>query len=103
MKNEEIRKKYMEMVKSALKDEEILLTNSNEFCIPWVDDEGREGYITLTFRIPKGSRDGEAYNGYEVAEDYKLKVAEREAKEKEREEKKAKKIALDKKIREQKQ
>jgi hypothetical protein len=38
-----------------------------------------------------------------MAEEYKRKVAEREEKIKEREEKKTKKIALDKKLREQKQ
>ena len=102
MKNDEIRNLYMTKVRNALVDEEILQTGSNELCIPWVDDEGREGYITIVFRIPKGSRDGEEYNGYTIAEDYKLKVEEKEAKAKEREEKKAKKIALDKKLREEK-
>lgn len=102
MKNDEIRNLYMTKVRNALVDEEILQTGSNELCIPWVDDEGREGYITIVFRIPKGSRDGEEYNGYTIAEDYKLKVEEKEAKAKEREEKKTKKIAIDKKLREEK-
>lgn len=103
MKNDEIRNLYMNKTREAFSDNEVLQTNSNELCIPWVDDEGREGYITIVFRIPKGSRDGEEYDGYVMAEEYKKKVAEREAKVKEREEKKAKKIALDKKVREQKQ
>lgn len=103
MKNDEIREQFMNKAKEAFSDSEVLQTNSNELCIPWVDDEGREGYITIIFRIPKGSRDGEEYDGYVMAEEYKRKVAEREEKIKEREEKKAKKIALDKKLREQKQ
>lgn len=103
MKNDEIRNLYMTKFRDAFADEEILQTNSNELCIPWVDDEGREGYITIVFRIPKGSRDGEEYNGYIVAEDYQRKVVEKEAKAKEKAEQKAKKIALDKKVREQKQ
>lgn len=103
MKNDEIREQFINKAKEAFSDSEVLQTNSNELCIPWVDDEGREGYITIIFRIPKGSRDGEEYDGYVMAEEYKRKVAEREAKTKEREEKKAKKIILDKKLREQKQ
>lgn len=102
MKNDEIRNKYMTKFRNAFSDEEILQTNSNELCLPWVDEEGKEGYITITFRIPKGSRDGEAYDGYILAEDYTRKVAEKEAKAKEKAEAKARKIELDKKLREKK-
>lgn len=101
MKNDEIRNKYMTKFRNAFSDEEILQTNSNELCLPWVDDEGKEGYITITFRIPKGSRDGEAYDGYAIAQDYAFKVSEKERLAKEKAELKAKKIAADRKKREE--
>ena len=73
--NDVIRCKYMEMVKDVLinKDEEVLLVKSNTFSIPWVEGD-EEGYINVTFSIPKGSRDGEGYDGYAEAENYDLMV-----------------------------
>ena len=44
----------------------------------------------------------EPYDGFELAEDYEMKLAEKERKAKENAEKKAKKIAKDKEIRERK-
>ena len=102
MKNDEIRNKFMTKFRNAFTDEEILQTNSNELCLPWVDEEGKEGYITITFRIPKGSRDGEQYDGYLLAEDYQRKVEEKKRLAAEKAEAKARKIELDKKRREQK-
>lgn len=102
MKNDEIRNKFMTKFRNAFADEEILQTNSNELCLPWVDDEGKEGYITITFRIPKGSRDGEQYDGYLLAEDYQRKVEEKKRLAAEKAEAKARKIELDRKRREQK-
>ena len=102
MKNDEIRNKFMTKFRNAFADEEILQTNSNELCLPWVDEEGKEGYITITFRIPKGSRDGEQYDGYLLAEDYQRKVEEKKRLAAEKAEAKARKIELDKKRREQK-
>lgn len=82
------------------KTREVLRTGSQEFCIPIVNEHGDEGYMKITFSIPKGSRDGEEYDGYAMAEEYKLKCEENARKAKERAEKKAKKIEADKKRRE---
>ena len=61
-------------------DDEVLRTDSNEIAIPVVDSEGNERYIVITVKIPTGSRDGDAYDGYSMAEDYAMKCAERKAK-----------------------
>ena len=61
-------------------DDEVLRTASNEIDIPVVDSEGNERYIVITVKIPTGSRDGDAYDGYSMAEDYAMKCAERKAK-----------------------
>jgi len=83
---EKLRNHYMESVRTLLESmkEEVLVTGSNEFAIPCVDEDGNDQFLVLTFKIPKGSRDGEAYDGYSVAEDYKMKQKKKAEKEKEK-------------------
>lgn len=83
---EKLRNYYMENVRTLLESmkEEVLVTGSNEFAIPCVDEDGNDQFMVLTFKIPKGSRDGEAYDGYSVAEDYKMKQKRKAEKEKEK-------------------
>jgi dihydrofolate reductase len=99
-----LRAKYIERVSKFLADagEEVLVTGSNEIALPCVDSEGNDEFIVLTFKVPTGSRDGDAYDGYSMAEDFKMKFAEKAEKAKVAAEKKAKKIAQDKKMREEK-
>ena len=99
-----LRAKYIERVSKFLADagEEVLVTGSNEIALPCVDSEGNDEFIVLTFKVPTGSRDGDAYDGYSMAEDFKMKSAEKAEKAKVAVEKKAKKIAQDKKMREEK-
>lgn len=100
----EIRANFMSIIGKSLNDGgyETLLTNSNEYAIPCTDEEGNEEFLVLTFKVPTGSRDGEPYDGYSLAESYALKVADKEAKAKASAEAKAKKIAKDKAMREAK-
>ena len=95
-----LRVRYMTAVKAFLEaqGDEVLRTNSNEFALPCVDEEGNEEFIVLTFKVPTGSRDGDAYDGYSVKEDYEMKVAEKAA----RAEAKAAKAEKDKAKREAK-
>ena len=90
-----LRTHYMEMVRLALEshDEEILITGSNEIAIPCVDAAGNEAFMVISFKIPKGSRDGDAYDGYLAAQDYADKERLKAEKAKEREAAKAKKLA----------
>lgn len=81
---------------------DVLRTGSQEICLPIVNEKGDEGYLVVTFKIPKGSRDGEEYDGYAMAQDYKMKVEAKEAKKAEAERKKAEKIERDRKAREEK-
>lgn len=102
--NEVVKAEFMEMFSTILqeKGEEVLQTKSGTFAIPW-EREGEEGYITITFAIPRGSReDGEPYDGYAEAETYKLKQEEKAAKKAETARKKAEKIARDTAAREKK-
>lgn len=97
-----LRAKYIERVSKFLADsgEEVLVTGSNEIALPCVDSEGNDEFIVLTFKIPTGSREGDIYDGYSMAEDFKMRTAEKAEKAKVAAEKKAKKIARDKQMRE---
>ena len=92
--------KVMEFFSNA--DEEVLRVGSAEIAIPIVDAAGNEDFIVITVKIPTGSRDGEAYDGYSMAEDYRMKQSEKAEKAKVAAEKKAEKIAKDKAAREAK-
>lgn len=102
--HESLRKSYMDKITAFLVDqgEEVLITGSNEIALPCVDSEGNDEFIVLTFKVPTGSRDGDPYDGYSIAEDFKMKSDEKAEKAKIAAEKKAKKIAQNNKMREEK-
>ena len=105
VEREILREEYLKrIINSFLSDEEeVLRVKSNEIAIPVVGCEGNEDFIVVTVKVPTGANKGiEPYDGYEMAQDYEMKVAEKERKAKENEEKKKKKIEKDKAIREQK-
>lgn len=70
-------------------DYDVLQTGSQELCLPIVAGE-EEGYLVITFKVPKGSRDGDSYDGYAMAEEYKLKLETKAEKAKKAAEAKAK-------------
>lgn len=98
----QVRQNFLAKINEVFSNEEILVTGSNEIAIPTVDSEGNELFVTIKVSIPKGSRDGEPYDGYGVAQAYKMSVDLKEKKAKVAAEDKAKKIARDKAAREEK-
>ena len=99
-----LRQRYVEVIKKALSDlgEEVLQTGSNTLAIPCVDDNGEEQFCCFTIKVPTGSRDGDVYDGYGEAESYQLNCKQKAEKAAAEAEKKAKKIARDQAMREQK-
>lgn len=99
-----IRAKYIKLISDYLASigEEVLVTNSNEISVPCVDSEQNDEFLVLTFKVPTGTREGEAYDGYEVAKDYARHCAEMAEKAKVKAEEKARKIERDRKMREEK-
>ena len=83
-------------------DYDVLRTGSQELCIPIIGKDNEEGYLVITFRVPKGSRDGDIYDGYAMAEDYKIRCEAKVEKKKEADKKKAAKIKRDEEMRRQK-
>ena len=103
--HEALRQRFIVMATEWLTEqgEEVLRTKSNEISIPALDEEGNEEFMVISFKVPTGSRDdGEAYDGYAVAQQYAESVADKAEKAKAEAEKKAKKIAKDRAMREQK-
>ena len=90
--NEEIKVRFLDGIVDHLTDvgEEVLRVGSNEIALPVVDSENNEKWLVLTFKVPTGSRDGDAYDGYAMAEDFKMKCEDKERKAKEKAEKAAK-------------
>jgi hypothetical protein len=105
VEREILRNEYLEeIIRNFLeKDEQVLRVKSNEIAIPVVGCEGNEDFIVVTVKVPTGANKGtEPYDGYELAEDYEMKIAEKERKKIETEKKKVEKIRKDKEIREKK-
>lgn len=102
--NDKLRERYLSIISDALtaKDEEVLRVGSNELALPCLDEEGNEKFIVVTIKVPTGSRDGDAYDGYSMAEDWKIKCKNKAETAKKKAEEKAKKIERDKKMREKK-
>lgn len=95
---EEIKARYFEAVAAVFTSDglEALKVGSAEMAIPVLDKNGDEEWLVVTLKVPTGSRDGEAYDGYAMAQDYAMKQEAKAAKAKEAAEKKAAKIAKDK-------
>lgn len=87
--DEEIKVRFLEGVSEHLEavGEEVLRVSSNELALPVVDASGEERWLVLTFKVPTGTREGDAYDGYSMEKDYKMKLAKKEAKAKAKAEK----------------
>lgn len=101
--HEGIKMRYYDAITRALEAEgnEVLRTGSAEFAIPVLDAEHNEEWLVVTLKVPTGSREGDAYDGYAMAEDFKMKCEAKAEKAKAAAEKKAAKIERDRKAREE--
>jgi len=90
--NDEIKVRFLDGISEHLTTvgEEVLRVGSNEIALPVVDADGNEKWLVLTFKVPTGSRDGDAYDGYSMAEDYQMKLKEKAEKQAAKEAKAAK-------------
>jgi hypothetical protein len=86
----------------ANEGEDIQQTKTGTAMFPAVDELGNECFLTVTVQIPKGSRDGEAYDGYAEAENYRIETKRKQEEKLAKEIAKQKKIERDKKLREEK-
>lgn len=81
--NEVFRQEVMTSVREYLvnsRQEDVMQVAGNKFVFPFVNSEGGEGFMEVTFSVPKGPRDGSGYDGYAMAEDYKFKQEQKAVK-----------------------
>ena len=97
MKRDAIAQTVYELIEQL--GEEVMWTKSNELCFPCVDELGNEQFARITISIPTGSK-GDPYDGYALAEDYKMKQAMKAEKAAAKEAEKQAKIERDKARRE---
>ena len=102
--NDSLRSNYLSKVKETFEQsgEEVLVTGSGELCMPCVDSEGNDKWIQIVVKVPSGTRDGDPFDGYSLAQDWQMTLAKKKAKAEEAARKKAEKIAKDKASREAK-
>ena len=104
VERELLKENYLQMLIETLKDnEDVLRVKSNEIAFPVVGCEGNEDFIVITVKVPTGADKGMTpYDGYAMAEEYSMKLKEKEEKAKANAEKKAKKIKRDEEVRRKK-
>ena len=102
--SDEIKNRYKAVVENAFSAQglEVLTVGSAEFAIPVLDSEQNESWLVVTLKVPNGTRDGEPYDGYEMAQDYAMKQKVKAEKAEDAAKKKAAKIERDPKLREEK-
>ena len=100
--NDALRLKYIQEVIDRFGDEEIMRTGTGEIAFPVVDSDGEDNWVVISVKVPTGSRDGDPYDGYALAQEFEMNQAKKKAREEEAAAKKAAKVARDQKLREQK-
>ena len=92
--NDALRTMYVQRVSECLSaEDDVLMVGANELAVPVVDSEGNEKWVVITIKVPSGSRDGDAYDGYAMAQDYQMRQTAKADKAKERERKSAERKA----------
>ena len=100
--NDEVRDSFIDSLVEWLDcaGQDVQRTKNNEIAFPFVNRLGSDEWLRITIAIPTGGRDGEQFDGYELAKELIISNAEKEKVAIEKEIKKQKKIVADKKRRE---
>lgn len=71
------------------RNEDVMKIKDGEIALPIVGTENSDGWLVIKFVVPKGSRDGDEFDGYAEHEAYEQTLKKRA----ERAEEKARKVA----------
>lgn len=95
--NEIYRNELMANVATFLNEsgEDVGKCATNKLNMPFVDANGDDQWVEITFTIKKGSKEDGAYEGYSMRDEYLFKVQEKAEKQAEMAKKKAEKIKKD--------
>ena len=101
--NDALRQMYVSNLMEILSGmgEDPVRVSGSEIAIPVVDGDGEDNYVVFKIQVPTGSRDGDPYDPYALAQEYAMKQEQKAERAKTDAEKKAKKIARDQKAREE--
>lgn len=99
-----LRKEALNRIMDLLREagEDVLQTKNNKFMFPSVTEDGEELYFEVTVSIPSGSRDGDQYNGYDEAENFRIESEAKAEEKAKREAEKQRKIERDRAKRQEK-
>ena len=104
-----LRTEFLTFITDKVKgayETDVLPVSASEPAIPCLDADGNEKFVLIKVSIPRGTRNGQGgydpYDGYAVAEDYALDLAEKADKREAAEAKKQAKIAQDERKRAEK-
>ena len=77
-----LRNRIMDEIMAFLREKyetDVLVTDSNEFVMPTLDDESNEKFVKIKVSIARGARNSnhtyDEYDGYAVAQEYAEQVA----------------------------
>ena len=101
--NEKIRDSFIKDLMNFIEsqDNEAIRIKNNEVAFPIVYENGDEAFIKIAVSIPSGSRDGDIFDAYSLAEEFQINEKKKAGIAKKKAEEKQKKIARDEKQREQ--
>lgn len=80
---------------------ESIRIKNNEVAFPITYENGDEAFIKIAVSIPSGSRDGDIFDAYSLAEEYKINEKKKKELAKKKAQEKEKKIERDEKQRRQ--
>ena len=80
--NDALRQMYVTNLMEILSGmgEDPVRVSGSEIAIPVVDGDGEDNYVVFKIQVPTGSRDGDPYDPYALAQEYSMKQAEKAAK-----------------------
>lgn len=72
----EVRAKIFALIRPVLEEEfgDVMFVKNTEITMPTVFSTGEECFANVSISLPRGSRDGDPYDGYVAAEDYKAEL-----------------------------
>lgn len=77
--NSKAREQFTEMLQTVLIHSglEVVQIASHKVAFPFKNEAGNDFWAVVTVSVPKGSRDGEAFDGIAEAEDFQFKLSEK--------------------------
>lgn len=96
---QEILTRVMNHLQHGPDGEDTIQIATNKICFPFVNENGNDEWLTITFSVPTGSRSNEPFDGYEQADEFQEKQEKAKIREEKKEQAKQKKIEMDNKKR----